>query len=147
MSDISWRRPRAPPCWSACEGRMSSESGVAAARLPSPPTGMTALRCSLGLLLLLLPLSVAPARLPTAPPTGRNCSCTKATAPCSDWLKNFERDSSPASECEDLLSPSVPLTCSGFGQKRKFCGKGFHCVTNQDERECLAARSSLRSPS
>lgn len=95
-SDISWRRPRAPPCWSACEGRMSSESGVAAARLPSPPTGMTALRCSLGLLLLLLPLSVAPARLPTAPPTGRNCSCTKATAPCSDWFKNFECYSSPA---------------------------------------------------
>ncbi|KAF0021526.1 hypothetical protein F2P81_026221 [Scophthalmus maximus] len=49
---------------------MSSESGLAAPRLAAPSGGMTALWCSLWLSVV-LPLCVAPARLPTAPPTGR----------------------------------------------------------------------------
>lgn len=66
------RRRRPPFCQTACVRRMSSESesGLAALRLTSPPGGMTALWCSLWLSFL-LPLCVAPARLPTAQPTGR----------------------------------------------------------------------------
>lgn len=69
----SFLRHRRPPfCRTACERRMlsESESGLAALRLTSPSRGMTALWCSLWLSFL-LPLCVAPARLPTALPTGR----------------------------------------------------------------------------
>lgn len=70
LSDSFLRRRRPPFCRTACERRMLSESGLAALRLTSPSRGMTALWCSLWLFFL-LPLCVAPARLPTAQPTGR----------------------------------------------------------------------------
>ncbi|XP_033992132.1 fibroblast growth factor receptor 3 isoform X6 [Trematomus bernacchii] len=52
---------------------MSSESGLAALRLTSSSRGMTALWCSLWISCL-LPLCVAPARLPTALPTDSGSS-------------------------------------------------------------------------
>lgn len=68
---VSSRCRRTPLCRTACKQRMppESESGLAALRLASPSRGMTALWCSLWLSFL-LPLCVAPARLPTAQPTG-----------------------------------------------------------------------------
>jgi len=66
------RRLWLPFCWTACRWSMlrELESGLAALRLASPSRGMTALWCSLWLSLL-LPLCVAPARVPTAQHTGR----------------------------------------------------------------------------
>lgn len=74
------RRQRPPFCRTACERRMprESESGLAALRLTSSSRGMTALWCSLWLSFL-LPLCVAPARLPTAQPTGRTHDQTSYT--------------------------------------------------------------------
>lgn len=68
--ESSSRHPRPPFCRTACERRMLSEAGLAALCIIPSSRGMTALWCSLWLSFL-LPLSVAPARLPTAPPTGR----------------------------------------------------------------------------
>lgn len=80
LLDTFSRRQRPPFCWTACERRMSreSESGLAALRLTSSSRGMTALWCSLWLSFL-LPLCVAPARLPTAQPTGRTHDRTSYT--------------------------------------------------------------------
>lgn len=65
-SPDSFSQHRRPPFWwTACTRRMFSES-----RLTAPSRGMTALWCSLWLFFT-LPPCVAPARLPTAQPTGR----------------------------------------------------------------------------
>ncbi|KAI9545827.1 hypothetical protein NQZ68_033309 [Dissostichus eleginoides] len=74
LLDHFLRRWRLPFCWTACDWRMLSESGLAALRLTSSSRGMTALWCSLWISCL-LPLCVTPARLPTAQPTGYKDGC------------------------------------------------------------------------
>ncbi|KAK9533137.1 hypothetical protein VZT92_008290 [Zoarces viviparus] len=80
-----------------------SESGLAALRLTSPPGGMTALWCSLWLSFL-LPLCVAPARLPTAPPTD---SVSSETAFLEDYVLGMGDTLEMSCDLEDHSGPIV----------------------------------------
>ncbi|XP_047197581.1 fibroblast growth factor receptor 3 isoform X6 [Hippoglossus stenolepis] len=97
------RRPRPPFCWTACERRMLSESGLAAPRLTSSSRGMTALWCSLWISFL-LPLCVAPARLPTAQPTD---SVSSETAFLEDFVLGVGEPLEMSCELDDPSQPVV----------------------------------------
>ncbi|XP_037602909.1 fibroblast growth factor receptor 3 isoform X2 [Sebastes umbrosus] len=80
-----------------------SESGLAALRLASSSGGMTALWCSLWLSFL-LPLCVAPARLPTAQPTD---SVSSETAFLEDYVLGMGDTLEMPCDLEDHSEPIV----------------------------------------
>ncbi|GLD47631.1 fibroblast growth factor receptor 3 isoform X1, partial [Lates japonicus] len=101
--DSFLRRQRPPFCWTACEQRMLSELGLAALRLTSSSRGMTALWCSLWLSFL-LPLCVAPARLPTTQPTD---SVSSETAFLEDYVLGMGDTLEMSCDLEDPSEPIV----------------------------------------
>ncbi|XP_039993574.1 fibroblast growth factor receptor 3 isoform X7 [Xiphias gladius] len=97
------QRQRPPFCWTACERRMLSELGLAALGLTASSRGMTALWCSLWLSFL-LPLCVAPARLPTAQPTD---SVSSETAFLEDYVLGMGDTLEMSCDLEDASEPVV----------------------------------------
>uniref|UniRef100_A0AAQ6A0F2 Fibroblast growth factor receptor n=1 Tax=Amphiprion ocellaris TaxID=80972 RepID=A0AAQ6A0F2_AMPOC len=82
---------------------MWCESGLAALRLASPSRGMTALWCYLWISFL-LPLCVAPARLPTAQPTD---SVSSETAFLEDYVLGMGDTLEMSCDLEDHSEPVV----------------------------------------
>ncbi|XP_031729107.1 fibroblast growth factor receptor 3 isoform X5 [Anarrhichthys ocellatus] len=105
-----------------------SESGLAALRLTSPPGGMTALWCSLWLSFL-LPLCVAPARLPTAQPTD---SVSSETAFLEDYVLGIGDTLEMSCDLEDHSEPIVWFK-DGAGlvpSNRTRLGQRILCIIN-----------------